>query len=158
MTKRDSHRDHSVPRSDLPGICRLGLYALCMIGFSLTASAGTYYRWVDDQGITHYTSAPPQGMASEKVASFTQSSSAPAPVAQAEAETDSSQSQEPQQPEPQVSQKNSERCAIARKRVKALQSNNRIRMATDDGEFRYLSQEDIQAELAASQKAIEESC
>ncbi len=154
MTKRKSLQNRFTSSR-----CSRVLIVACLAGLSLAASAGTYYRWVDDEGITHYTAAPPQGIESEKVTSYNHSSSTPAPKAKPSEGTDAVAKESPEsQPAPPPSLKDPERCSRAKQRVKTLQSNNRIRMRSDDGEYRFLSQEEIQEELAKSQQAIEQSC
>jgi len=148
MTKRKSLQDR----------LSRGLIIAGLAGLSLAASAATYYRWVDDEGITHYTAAPPQGIKSEKVTSYNHGST-PAPEPKPSEETDAVAKESAEsQSAPPVSLKDPERCARAKQRINTLQSNNRIRMRSDDGEYHFLSQEEIQEELAKSQQAIEQSC
>ncbi len=134
------------------------LIVLCLAGIGLAASAATYYRWVDDEGITHYTSTPPSGIAAEKVTSA--SSRGPTPQATTD-ETDdngAANQNEPQQAAEPASLKDPVRCEEAKKRLNTLNTGGRIRMATEDGSFRYLTPQDIQEEISASQQAIDESC
>jgi hypothetical protein len=159
MTQYKSLDGRCVDPLSLAMKARRGLLLLCLAGLSLTASAGTYYRWVDDQGITHYTAAPPQGIKSEKVTSYNHGSSASAPNAEQKNATDAVAGENPEaQSAPPANLKDPERCAAAKKRADTLQNNNRIRMQSDDGEYRFLSQEEIQEELVKSQQAIEQSC
>lgn len=158
MTKSNPTHRHPAARGRMVTMGSRILIALCLAGIGLAASAATYYRWVDDEGITHYTSTPPSGVAAEKVTSASsRSPTAPAETDKTDANGAANQG-EPQQTAQPASLKDPERCAQARKRMETLNTGGRIRMATDDGSFRYLSPEDIQEEISASQQAIDESC
>ena len=133
----------------------LGLAAV-VVFFSLSVDAATYYRWVDEAGVTHYTSTPPRGIPSEKVTSATRSPSPPAPDT---AKTEDKESQATPSPQQQAaSLKDPERCSEAKKRLETLQSGSRIRMATEDGGFRYLNKENIADETERAKQAADESC
>lgn len=139
------------------------IFTLCWIlaaGASAAVSqAATYYRWVDDEGVPHYTSTPPQGVISEKV----NMGSGRAPVSDTPSsathdETDQGQPQPADQTTTAQTSANKAYCEKARQRLQTLQSGRRLRMSTEDGGFRYLNEEDIQREIAETQKNMDESC
>ena len=50
------------------------LLALALLGSAAPAVADKYYKWVDDNGVTHYGTAPPEDGGSEAVRTYGPSS------------------------------------------------------------------------------------
>ena len=50
------------------------MLALAMLGSAAPAMADKYYQWVDDNGVTHYGTAPPEGGDSQSVRTYGPSS------------------------------------------------------------------------------------
>ncbi|HEX5676882.1 MAG TPA: DUF4124 domain-containing protein [Alcanivorax sp.] len=50
------------------------LLMLALLGSAAPAMADKYYKWVDDNGVTHYGTAPPEAGASEAVRTYGPSS------------------------------------------------------------------------------------
>ena len=50
------------------------LLALALLGSAAPAMADKYYKWVDDNGVTHYGTAPPENGGSEAVRTYGPSS------------------------------------------------------------------------------------
>lgn len=50
------------------------MLALALLGSAAPAMADKYYKWVDDNGVTHYGTAPPEGGGSEAVRTYGPSS------------------------------------------------------------------------------------
>lgn len=140
-----------------PGLYALSLIALCFCLATAQLHASAYYRWVDENGVTHYTSTPPQGIASEKVTSSSSGSSRAAESNAAPTTDDKNKAAVADETDP-ANFKDPERCAAAEKRVETLQNNSRIRMRSEDGELRFLTPEEIQETLEEAQQAIRESC
>ena len=46
------------------------LLALALLGSAAPAMADKYYKWVDDNGVTHYGTAPPENGGSEAVRTY----------------------------------------------------------------------------------------
>ena len=127
-------------------------------------AAKTFYKWVDDEGVTHYSERKPMGTDAEAV-SVSIGRSDPVTNAQtnvqgaqgnADGQTAAGSNTEEVDPE---ALKDPERCNIARKNLETMQNNNRIRMKDPaTGEYRFLSQQEKEQQMAESQKAIDESC
>jgi hypothetical protein len=133
--------------------------ALVLGTVSVSSYGATYYRWVDKEGITHYTSAPPQGIPSEKVSMGAGSSPYPATAPEtAPARETTNPSSPPTVSQQEAQLKDEQLCQAAQDRMKTLDSGRRLRVPTDDGGFRYLSEEDLAEERAVTQRAIDQSC
>ncbi len=132
------------------------------------AVADGYYRWVDDQGQTHFSQRPPEGRASEYVSRTTGRTissppprdaapveAPPAPVADAPpaeseaADIDSIQG---------LPERDSEQCRQAREALEILDGHPRIRARGSDGEVRVLSQEEREAQRQQVQEVIDLHC
>jgi hypothetical protein len=50
------------------------LLALVLLGSAAPAMADKYYKWVDDNGVTHYGTAPPEGGDSKTIRTYGPSS------------------------------------------------------------------------------------
>lgn len=139
--------------------------AIVTLGFILAAgtlqAADTVYKWVDENGTTHYGTRPPTGVRSTAIQPKTghsepvdyshlesQEREAAAGVSQGAEET----------AEQEVSKKNPERCKAAQKNSEILGRGGRVRETTDDGSFRFIGEDEKQERLKAAQKAIAEAC
>lgn len=141
----------------------LAIAAVAAAIFSTPAmAADEYYRWVGDDGVTHYGSRPPEGVEAEKISTYGGKKSSPA-----KSSTYSTQSDDNNQPQggPQTeAQKQAmaarkEQCDQERERLSKLQSSGtRIRMQNSDGTSRYLSPEEINKEISSSQEFINQAC
>ena len=144
--------------------CVLAVAAVLLIISSLSANAGRdYYRWLDERGnLVHSDRPPPKGVDYEVVStgsSLTRQVDAEQGVVPAEVEprvgndfeqVDTRQSQ--------AVKKNPEACQRARDNLAQLDSHARIRLRNDQGEVRYLSEEEKSAEREKAIIAIEAFC
>ena len=134
---------------------RIGLACLVL---ALLASSGSlfaenYYRWQDDKGVTHYGSTPPKGV--DAVLVKTYGTSRPS------IEQPNSNTSEPAaDPERQrrLTEQQNRRCDEERQRLATLQQSTRVRMENADGNARYLTQEEIDSEIATTQRVIDDIC
>lgn len=138
-----------------------GLLALTL-GMSPAVDGREYYRWTDENGVQHFTDKPPRGANAERVRSgqrptptLLEDQEAQARKAEEEAAKKAAEEQAAQTPR---AQQDAERCRIERERLATLQSNRQIRMPDDEGNLRDLSPEDIEAEVAYTQRAINQFC
>lgn len=130
----------------------LGIAALCLGGTTAQA-AETFYKWVDEDGNTHFGTRPPNGVKSTAIQPKT-GHSEPVDYSHLTPEQQSAQSSSAQA----EAQKDPERCEAARKNAEVLGRGGRVREPTDDGSFRYLSEEEKAERLQQAQEAIEQSC
>ncbi len=139
------------------------IIALSVIASSLSLSvlAGEYYKWVDENGVSHFSERPPQTAEAASVQTIkikTQAKEAP--------QEDSSNDTAPEQlsgplkvaADPNAKHLDPKRCSAERERLKTLNSGSRIRMQDTQGGFYYLEKAQILNEIKSSQQAIRESC
>jgi hypothetical protein len=129
----------------------------------LRAEENQYYRWLDDRGNpVHSDRPPPAGTPYEVVSTRTTTvrpvgSSAPTPAAPAptggdavaRAGTQSAAAATPRDPE---------RCRQARENLETLDTAPRIRMRGDDGEFRYITDEEREQHRQTALSIINAHC
>lgn len=142
---------------------RLLVPALCMASVLLAnpSFAAKIYKWVDEDGITHFSEHPPKNTQTTVIKPkvghsepVNYDSGAPADdktaaeaAAQRQAEEDLAQAL-----------KDPTRCEAARKNMETLQNFGRVKVKGEDGEFHYLSPEEQQERIQSTQQAIDESC
>ena len=133
-----------------------------ILAFSATARAETYYRWKDERGQpVHSDRPPPKGVNYEVVST---SSTLVRPV---EGDTGAvpkkvtptvSNDFEPVETKKVTVEKNPEHCARARENLATLNSSARIRLRNDQGEYRYLDEEEKEAQRQQALDTIEVHC
>jgi Domain of unknown function (DUF4124) len=113
--------------------------------------ADKIYSWVDDKGVTHYGENPPKDTPARQLNARTghsdpveYSTEEKAETAKAKAATD-----------PQPSE---ERCATARKNLQVLSTNPRVKATDKNGENRYMTPEEMQAQVETMEQIIAEEC
>lgn len=145
------------------------------LGLLVTASwlagpaqaAKDYYKWTDENGVTHYSARKPYNRDAE-VVSVATGQSTPVQAAPSEGEdstagtgnagTDgSSGSPSPGQSQEQTL-KDPERCKAARSNLEVLRTNAKVRMQSENGEIHHLSEEEKEKKVQEFQQAVEESC
>ena len=131
------------------------LLALIAITVALcsSATAGQYYRWTDENGVTHYTDKPPANRETKTVNTSNVHGSAPTSTTATE-ETKTSEETVEASP---VREKSPERCAIARQNLQAINDNSRLRIK-ENGEFRYLNEKEVNAKRQEARQTIKEDC
>ena len=123
----------------------------------------TYYRWSDDRGNpVHSDRPPPEGIDYEVVST---GSSLVRRVSAEEgavpAETDSTPGNEFDATETAVAEapkKNAEYCERAKANLNSLDTNARIRVRDDKGDYRYLSNEEKETERGIARDLIAVHC
>jgi len=132
----------------------IGLLCLPVLFISSNASSKDFYKWQDDEGITHYSAHPPRNdRAAQKVraTNITGAAAAPKPADDRDEEAETATEQAA------PSKKDSKRCAIAQKNLKTLQERARVRIKEDES-FRYLSPEEKQNMEKSTREQIKEAC
>ena len=133
-----------------------------MLVLSATAMASQVYKWVDAQGVTHFSAQPPQGQPATAI-----STSAP-PPRQAPAEPapsvdellDPEQAAIDKKVKQQIAAKEAERkqyCENARTNLAQLENNPRLRIE-EEGEVRRIDENERQERIAELKKSIAENC
>ncbi|MBR9910472.1 MAG: DUF4124 domain-containing protein [Gammaproteobacteria bacterium] len=140
----------------------LAISAALLISWGQQASSKEYYRWQDDEGITHYSAHPPKDRVATKVrATNTQievrdNQAPPAPAQNADQDSEAAPDNA-QQTAAAKPVSDPQRCEAARKNIKTLQEKSRIRIK-DNGEYRFLTPEEMAEKLRIAQHIIDEEC
>ncbi|WP_053979305.1 DUF4124 domain-containing protein [Marinagarivorans algicola] len=132
-----------------------------VLSLSLTALAGKYYKWVDENGVAHFSERPPQAAEATSVQTVKVKTHAKEdPSENSDEDSPPTQLSGPLQAatDPNAKQLDPERCKAEQERLKTLNSGSRIRMQDTQGGFYYLEKAQILKEIQRSQQAIRESC
>jgi hypothetical protein len=140
-----------------------------LLALPATAASNTYYRWKDDQGNLVMSDRPPADSSIEfetvgpdgslrraPAADDGTPASAPGagsgrPPAREESGAQAAAPGSSPPPDPEL-------CAKARANLQTLESAARIRMQGDDGEMRFLDDEEREAQRQEALRAIEAHC
>jgi hypothetical protein len=121
-------------------------------------AAKNYYRWVDENGVTHYTARKPYNVDSEAI-SVTSGLPRDESGQQIQLEDEEpSAENESQATAASADNKDPERCEVAKSNLKILNESARVREKDPDGNFRYLSEEEKNERKKIAEQAIAESC
>lgn len=152
-------------------LCTLIIIASGCLG--LSAHGGKIYKWVDQQGVTHYSEQAPTDKKTEtvRINPHQAESESPQPLSmEAEAETqqpqlpgeaDLSQQQLPteQQKTEQQKRVQQQNCATAQQKLLALQNAGRVRqLDADSGEYIYLPDEVKLAQIQQMSDYLRDKC
>ena len=133
------------------GIHRQFLMATLLIA-ATPAMAGEYYKWVDKDGVSHFSERPPeQADIAEKIKTHARK---PTIEESQEAKTAIKKELAPTT----QTLADPARCDQEKARLKQLSSGSRIRMQDTQGGFYYLDEQQIKREMQKSKQAITESC
>ncbi len=132
------------------------------------SSAAKFYKWVDDQGVTHYGANPPQGTTSSEVntranASSDQSEAIEALEAKREAaqkakEAAATQAREEKRLETEPEAVAQERCEQHRKNLETLTNKPTVRRKNPEtGELEVIDQ-DVRDKMLADTRSALEKC
>jgi hypothetical protein len=144
---------------------RMIITSSLLLSLSASVMAGQVYKWVDDQGITHFGAQPPQGQPATSV-----NVSAPQPkpsASEAKRSTptfdsiaDPEQAAIDKKVKAEVAAKEAERkqfCKDARLNLSQLENNPHLRIDVD-GEVKRLSEDERQGRIGDLRKSIAENC
>ncbi len=137
------------------------LLATLLFGCIGASSAAPIYKWVDAQGVTHFTATPPVSGQASIVPAAKQPPAAPAASAPTRSD-DAGQSQADIEARvrQEVAQQEKERadyCLQLRTNLAQLRNNPRLRMEVD-GEMRRLGEDERQSKISETEQAIAENC
>jgi hypothetical protein len=111
------------------------------------------YKWTDEKGQVHYSERPPLGTQTEVIKPQTGHSE---PV-NYDTGTDKAK-EEKKVASAKASLKDPERCEVARQNLEKLKTYVRIRIKDENGEYRYLTPEELTQKTNEATTAIKESC
>ena len=143
---------------------RMMILGSLLLTLSATSMASQVYKWVDDKGITHFGANPPQGQAATSVNTTVAQPKIPAAVAKPTAPAADSGAAEQQAIDAKVKQQvakdaaeNKKYCESVRTNLAQLQNNPRLRTEVNGEQVR-LGEDERQAKIAETQKAIKDNC
>lgn len=131
----------TVKRQFLQPFHTVGLALL--LSLPLMSAAADLYQWKDERGVIHYSDKPPKGVKAERV-----KKKGPQSLGTINSDEVSESNDDP----------DAVRCQAERDRLALLQSNRRIQMQERDGSLKELTQEEINAEIEFSRRAIARLC
>ncbi len=131
-----------------------------------TPAFAQVYKWVDENGRTHYGEKPPAGVKATEVGVPQASPSQPAPADWKQKELESQRQRieregreaKEGQREKRVTQARERECAQARRQLSRLEEQIRIYKRDSKGERVYLEDKDRPAAIAAEKRTIAENC
>jgi thiol:disulfide interchange protein len=141
--------------------------ALSALFILAPVQAGAIYKWVDQEGITHYDEQPPVNVKYTTVKTYGSHPSG------AKAATEQAETQRENQSEAgkkgvdyehnkKISEENAkvaaENCKNAQDNLKTMEENARVRILDEKGEYRYLTEEEKQSQMKQAQDVIEKNC
>ncbi|MDL0433427.1 DUF4124 domain-containing protein [Marinobacter sp. TBZ242] len=128
------------------------------------SSAASVYKWTDEEGVTHFGDRQPTGQQAESVSIRTgkrSENNRQSPQERVEAlENREAENAERQKETAQEEARRKQReanCETARSNLSILKRNSRIRVE-EDGEQRYLSEEEIEEQRKKFEEIAEENC
>lgn len=150
------------PRKPLATALVLASFLASLALSSNSLAARSFYKWVDQAGVTHYTTTPPPGQKATLVKTYGDknrptSSPEPSQSKKAKVATSDKPGSESDTSKPQY-QKNPEYCRQARKNLTTIDSSNRVRLKDASGQLRYLSHEEKNERRDEALKAIKINC
>lgn len=124
--------------------------------------AATLYKWTDENGVTHFTERPPAGVTDvEKVRNHVGRGNSPVEYnsgndseQEQAVETQENSGNQPQR-DPAVQKA---RCETAQRNLDSLSSFVRIREKDENGELRFLSEEEVADRRRGFKEVIEKEC
>lgn len=138
---------------------RSGMLLLTILSIAVLSSptmAANYFKWTDENGVTHYSARKPVGHEAEvvRISAGGRSQQQTEPEEASKVATDAPAPTQPAQ----TVQKDEERCNWGRNTLSTLRNNHRIRMQDADGQLRYLTEEEKAEQLRLAQEAVEKEC
>jgi cytochrome c556 len=137
--------------------CRI-LAAALLLSLSPVSQAGQIYKWVDAQGQTHFDAQPPTGQSAQQI-SVQQAPASPA-ISPPKGNAQGDQKAINAKVKTQIADQEAKRakyCEDVRTNLAQYQNNPRIHEEVK-GEVRRLTEEERQARIAATEKAIKDNC
>lgn len=131
--------------------------------------AKEFYKWVDEDGVTHYTQTPPDNP-NTKTTKIKASGSVPSSAESAQQRLQQSRESFMKDAEKRAATKGmddeekekyeklKESCDRAKNNLKVISERARIREKGKDGEFKVLTDEEKQARIKENQDYIDQNC
>ncbi|MCG8316143.1 MAG: DUF4124 domain-containing protein [Pseudomonadales bacterium] len=134
-----------------------------------SSQAAKYYKWVDDDGVTHYSAQPPNkgegeiikvkaGASSDKESAMKRLEERRAKLQQ-DAENRANPEKDMQAEADRMNtEANKKACETNKKNLKIMTEHSRVRMLDKDGQARVLPEEERQASIKKAKEFIQQNC
>ncbi|MEP1213614.1 MAG: DUF4124 domain-containing protein [Marinobacter sp.] len=138
--------------------------AVLLVTAPAISSAASVYKWTDENGVTHFGDRQPTGQQAESVSIRTgqrSENNRQSPQEQVKALEEREAKQAERRDENAVEEARRKQreanCETARSNLSILQRNSRIRVE-ENGEMRYLSEDEIAEQREKFEEIAEENC
>lgn len=131
--------------------------ALLALVLSPNALSKDFYKWQDEQGVTHYSAHPPRGDKASTKIRATNIKGKAAPAKSSAPKNEAPAATKPTSVEKAASKKDPQACKRARTNLKTLQEHGRVRVKEGD-DYRFLSDEEHKANQLRAKKEIKTAC
>lgn len=135
------------------------LTTVLLTGMPIAQAAQDYYKWTDENGVTHYSARKPHNQAAEVVSIQTgQRVAIPASGQTGAANSSSTETAGQAVDGARENLKDPERCKNAQENLETMRTNARVRMREESGVIRYLSDAEKAEKIREFEQAAAESC
>ncbi len=137
-------------------LCRIAALAAALV-LAPAAAAQSVYKWVDEDGVTHYAQHPPDTGDAQLI---DPENAAPPPSEPEAPETESAESgaDETDSADSELPSSMSEYCDQMRQRVDTLAGDAALQIRQDDGNLQELSDEQRAERLERARSQIDQHC
>jgi len=146
------------------------LAGILSLGVMSNTCAESVYKWIDGEGVTHFSAQRPVGIESERISISSQPTNRQATQARAntsaeknaEAATRRKQNNEQAAENKTLAKQNQqtrvENCAKAQARLETYSTSRRLYRELEDGERDYLTDDELDKARAEAQQLVNEWC
>jgi len=139
-----------------------------LLALADTATAETIYKWVDDQGITHYGDEPPSGTDAQRIEASEEPSSSETERAQQQLETTTERLEERRrerleerraaQREQRKREQREKRCQELRQALRNVKRNRNLIKPDGEGGYEAMTEQERQKRVAERRKRLKKQC
>ena len=141
------------------------IFLLCL---APTGASAAVYKWVDEQGVTHYSAKAPADKSTKQL----KSRSAPSAYGSEQSggndldadmrmqsyQQKREQRKQQQEAEEKMALEKARRCSAAKKRLEMLHRQIRLYKTNDEGEREYMDDSTRESEIDKMQEAVDNNC
>lgn len=151
-------------------ICISFLATFLVLLTPTSLSAAEYYTWVDENGVTNYAERQPRGYVVERVEKeqrfgypvrnqrMVEAPPAADPAGGGNFNADDAASEEIARAAAELQEARTTNCDVGKRNYAQLKVFARVRVQGDDGNVRYLTDDEKQEQMAAAQQLISDNC
>lgn len=141
--------------------------AIYLLLLATIAEGETIFKWVDEQGVTHYSAGTPpsknaQQLKTQPAPAASESGSPQTSIREWEANENvkkyKQRRDQQEEAENKLKAEKARRCAIAKDRLNLFQKEERLYRYNDKGEKEYWSDNDRAAEIKSLKEEVDDNC